>query len=152
MSSLDFTLFTAFLFVCTYSNCCTCHEALKLLFSSVFSVFTHFLQIFQSICRVLLTREWSRKSNHQKARPPLKSWHPQMKVRREEQRTLTGEIFFHFTFFSVLISEYEGWRSRPLNSQVLGLNASTAGKTALSRSVQPVNGRVDWTAKYSGHR
>ncbi|XP_030608372.1 serine/threonine-protein kinase MAK-like isoform X1 [Archocentrus centrarchus] len=50
--------------------------------------------------------------------------------------------------------EYEGWRSKPMNSQVLGINTNTAGKTTLSRSsnVQPVNGRVDWTAKYSGHR
>lgn len=48
--------------------------------------------------------------------------------------------------------EYEGWRSRPLNPQVPGSN--TTGKSTFSRTtnLQPVHGRVDWTAKYGGHR
>ncbi|XP_026005957.1 serine/threonine-protein kinase MAK-like isoform X3 [Astatotilapia calliptera] len=50
--------------------------------------------------------------------------------------------------------EYEGWKSRKLNSQVFGFITSTPAKTSLSRSSnsQPVTGRVDWTAKYSGRR
>uniref|UniRef100_A0A669EJ80 non-specific serine/threonine protein kinase n=1 Tax=Oreochromis niloticus TaxID=8128 RepID=A0A669EJ80_ORENI len=50
--------------------------------------------------------------------------------------------------------EYEGWKSRQLNSQVFGFITSTPAKTSLSRSSnsQPVTGRVDWTAKYSGRR
>ncbi|XP_039671420.1 serine/threonine-protein kinase MAK-like isoform X2 [Perca fluviatilis] len=48
--------------------------------------------------------------------------------------------------------EYDGWRSRSLNPQNPG--SSITGKNSFSRStnIQPVHGRVDWTAKYGGHQ
>ncbi|XP_045907495.1 serine/threonine-protein kinase MAK-like isoform X2 [Micropterus dolomieu] len=48
--------------------------------------------------------------------------------------------------------EYEGRKSKSLNPQIPASGA--AGKTAFSRStnIQPVHGRVDWTAKYGGHQ
>ncbi|XP_047444406.1 serine/threonine-protein kinase MAK-like isoform X2 [Mugil cephalus] len=51
-------------------------------------------------------------------------------------------------------AEYEGWRSRPLNPPVSGFSTSVAAKNVSFRStnIQPVHGRVDWTAKYGGHR
>ncbi|XP_067331581.1 serine/threonine-protein kinase MAK-like isoform X5 [Channa argus] len=50
--------------------------------------------------------------------------------------------------------EYEGWRRRSLNPQIPVSSTSYTGKTTFSRStnIQPVHGRVDWNAKYGGHR
>ncbi|XP_040912201.1 serine/threonine-protein kinase MAK-like [Toxotes jaculatrix] len=50
--------------------------------------------------------------------------------------------------------EYEGWRSRSLNPQIPGSSTISVGKKAFARSTnnQAVHGRVDWTAKYGGHR
>ncbi|XP_022613902.1 serine/threonine-protein kinase MAK-like [Seriola dumerili] len=50
--------------------------------------------------------------------------------------------------------EYEGGSSRSLNPQIPGSSTSSVGKKMLSRStnLQPVHGRVDWAAKYGGHR
>ncbi|GAA6236089.1 serine/threonine-protein kinase MAK-like isoform X2 [Lates japonicus] len=49
---------------------------------------------------------------------------------------------------------HDGWRSRSLNPHILGSSSSSTGKKTLSRStnIQPVHGRVDWTAKYGGQR
>uniref|UniRef100_UPI003AAF8E1D serine/threonine-protein kinase MAK-like isoform X1 n=2 Tax=Centroberyx gerrardi TaxID=166262 RepID=UPI003AAF8E1D len=51
-------------------------------------------------------------------------------------------------------AEYEGWRSKSLKPQIPGSSSSAVGKNTLSRNphIQPVHGRVDWTAKYGGHR
>ncbi|XP_041805517.1 serine/threonine-protein kinase MAK-like isoform X2 [Chelmon rostratus] len=48
--------------------------------------------------------------------------------------------------------EYEGWRYRSQNPQIPG--PSLTAKTTISKStnIQPVHGRVDWTAKYGGHQ
>ncbi|XP_029955305.1 serine/threonine-protein kinase MAK isoform X2 [Salarias fasciatus] len=53
--------------------------------------------------------------------------------------------------------DYEGWRRRTDRTQMKGGSYSALGKTSgnlLSRApaVQPVHGRVDWTAKYGGNR
>ncbi|KAM9349873.1 serine/threonine-protein kinase MAK-like [Symphorus nematophorus] len=47
-------------------------------------------------------------------------------------------------------AKYEGWRSQSLNPQIPG----STGKSTFSKStnIQPVHGRVDWTAKYGGHQ
>ncbi|XP_026230357.1 serine/threonine-protein kinase MAK-like isoform X2 [Anabas testudineus] len=48
--------------------------------------------------------------------------------------------------------EYEGWRTR--TPQIPGSSTSSMGKNSFLRStnIQPVHGRVDWTAKYGGNR
>lgn len=46
------------------------------------------------------------------------------------------------------LPEHEGRRSRVTNPQ-LPLS-SVMGKNTFSKSMQPVHGRVDWTAKYGG--
>ncbi|XP_034009051.1 serine/threonine-protein kinase MAK-like [Trematomus bernacchii] len=43
--------------------------------------------------------------------------------------------------------EHEGWRSRSLNPPISGSSAS-----GWSSTLQPVHGRVDWTAKYKGNQ
>ncbi|XP_042283448.1 serine/threonine-protein kinase MAK-like isoform X1 [Thunnus maccoyii] len=50
--------------------------------------------------------------------------------------------------------EYDGWRSRSLNSQIPCSSTSATGRNSLPRNtnIQPIHGRVDWTAKYGGHR
>ncbi|XP_026169990.1 serine/threonine-protein kinase MAK-like [Mastacembelus armatus] len=50
--------------------------------------------------------------------------------------------------------EYEGWRSRSVIPQIPGSSTTSTGQSTFSRSTstQPVHGRVDWTAKYGGHR
>ncbi|KAG7220915.1 hypothetical protein INR49_017765 [Caranx melampygus] len=50
--------------------------------------------------------------------------------------------------------DYEGWRNRSLNPQIPEPSTNSTGKKTLSRSsnMQPVHGRVDWAAKYGGHR
>ncbi|KAK2822698.1 hypothetical protein Q5P01_022763 [Channa striata] len=50
--------------------------------------------------------------------------------------------------------EYEGWRSRSPKPQLPVSGTSSAGKNTFSPStnIQPVHGRVDWTAKYGGPR
>ncbi|XP_008277890.1 serine/threonine-protein kinase MAK-like [Stegastes partitus] len=54
----------------------------------------------------------------------------------------------------LLNEETEGRRCRSLNPQIPGSSAGAAAKPTFSRStnLQPVHGRVDWTAKYGGHR
>ncbi|XP_040000174.1 serine/threonine-protein kinase MAK-like isoform X2 [Xiphias gladius] len=50
--------------------------------------------------------------------------------------------------------EYEGWRNRSLNPLIPGSSTCSIGKKTFARStnIQPVHGRVDWAAKYGGHR
>ncbi|AWP03729.1 putative serine/threonine-protein kinase MAK-like [Scophthalmus maximus] len=54
--------------------------------------------------------------------------------------------------------KYGGWRSRSVNPQFPGSSggggSSSVGRKTFSRSTnaQPVHGRVDWAAKYGGHR
>ncbi|XP_071347447.1 serine/threonine-protein kinase MAK-like isoform X2 [Trachinotus anak] len=50
--------------------------------------------------------------------------------------------------------EYEGWRSRSLHPQIPGSSTSSLVKKTFPQStnIQPVHGRVNWTAKYGGHR
>ncbi|XP_035526691.1 serine/threonine-protein kinase MAK-like [Morone saxatilis] len=48
--------------------------------------------------------------------------------------------------------ECEGRRSRSLNPQMPGSSASVTGKFSKSTNIQPVHGRVDWSAKYGGHQ
>ncbi|XP_023682098.1 serine/threonine-protein kinase MAK isoform X1 [Paramormyrops kingsleyae] len=50
--------------------------------------------------------------------------------------------------------EYEGWKMKASKSQMPGTSFATPGKGLLSRAapVQPVHGRIDWAAKYGGHR
>lgn len=49
-------------------------------------------------------------------------------------------------------AKHGGWKSRSAKPQIPGSN--TVGRSTLSRNtkIQPVHGRVDWAAKYSGHR
>ncbi|XP_073348016.1 serine/threonine-protein kinase MAK-like [Pagrus major] len=46
--------------------------------------------------------------------------------------------------------EHDGRRSRSQNPQLSG--SSVTGKNTFPKSIQPVHGRVDWTAKYGGHQ
>ncbi|XP_029109495.1 serine/threonine-protein kinase MAK isoform X1 [Scleropages formosus] len=48
----------------------------------------------------------------------------------------------------------EGWKSKVTKSQGPGPSFNTPGKGLLSRAapMQPVHGRIDWAAKYGGHR
>ncbi|KAM4605222.1 serine/threonine-protein kinase MAK-like [Polymixia lowei] len=51
--------------------------------------------------------------------------------------------------------EHEGWRTKSVKPKIPGCISSTTGTSTLSRNPQmePVHGRVDWTAKYGGgHR
>ncbi|TMS09969.1 Serine/threonine-protein kinase MAK [Larimichthys crocea] len=50
--------------------------------------------------------------------------------------------------------EYAGSRSRSLNPQFSGSSTSITGKNTYLKStnIQPVHGRVDWSAKYGGHQ
>lgn len=72
----------------------------------------------------------------------------------DEERVLPQHPFFP----SLLIPEYGGWRSRSVNPQFPGSSggggSSSVGRKTFSRSTnaQPVHGRVDWAAKYGGHR
>ncbi|XP_023682107.1 serine/threonine-protein kinase MAK isoform X5 [Paramormyrops kingsleyae] len=51
-------------------------------------------------------------------------------------------------------AKYEGWKMKASKSQMPGTSFATPGKGLLSRAapVQPVHGRIDWAAKYGGHR
>lgn len=51
-------------------------------------------------------------------------------------------------------AKYEGWRGKAVKSQIPGSSYTMPGKSLLPRAppVQPVHGRVDWAAKYAGHR
>ncbi|XP_069046986.1 serine/threonine-protein kinase MAK isoform X2 [Lepisosteus oculatus] len=54
-------------------------------------------------------------------------------------------------------ANYEGWKSKAARSQMSGSSFHTPGKNsgsllARAPAVQPVHGRVDWAAKYGGHR
>ncbi|KPP64886.1 serine/threonine-protein kinase MAK-like [Scleropages formosus] len=51
-------------------------------------------------------------------------------------------------------AECEGWKSKVTKSQGPGPSFNTPGKGLLSRAapMQPVHGRIDWAAKYGGHR
>uniref|UniRef100_A0A7N8WZS7 non-specific serine/threonine protein kinase n=1 Tax=Mastacembelus armatus TaxID=205130 RepID=A0A7N8WZS7_9TELE len=75
------------------------------------------------------------------------------------QKSMASHQFPHFTnpftFHPfTLILEYEGWRSRSVIPQIPGSSTTSTGQSTFSRSTstQPVHGRVDWTAKYGGHR
>ncbi|XP_069366689.1 serine/threonine-protein kinase MAK-like isoform X2 [Paralichthys olivaceus] len=50
--------------------------------------------------------------------------------------------------------EYERWRSRSVNPHISGSSSGSAANKSSSRGTnnQPVHGRVDWAAKYGGHR
>ncbi|XP_036374952.1 serine/threonine-protein kinase MAK-like isoform X2 [Megalops cyprinoides] len=50
--------------------------------------------------------------------------------------------------------EYEGWKGRASKAQIPGSSFTVPAKSLLSRAppLQPVHGRVDWAAKYGGHR
>ncbi|XP_033960115.1 serine/threonine-protein kinase MAK-like isoform X2 [Pseudochaenichthys georgianus] len=48
--------------------------------------------------------------------------------------------------------EHEGWRSRSLNPPISGPSASGWSSLPRSSTLQPVHGRVDWTAKYKGNQ
>ncbi|XP_076601679.1 serine/threonine-protein kinase MAK-like isoform X1 [Chaetodon auriga] len=48
--------------------------------------------------------------------------------------------------------EHEGWRCRSLNPQIPGSSLTARTTFPKSAHVQPVHGRVDWTAKYGGHQ
>ncbi|KAE8290612.1 Serine/threonine-protein kinase MAK [Larimichthys crocea] len=51
-------------------------------------------------------------------------------------------------------AKYAGSRSRSLNPQFSGSSTSITGKNTYLKStnIQPVHGRVDWSAKYGGHQ
>ncbi|KAG9356008.1 hypothetical protein JZ751_000852 [Albula glossodonta] len=51
-------------------------------------------------------------------------------------------------------AKYDGWKSKASKSQITGSSFTMPGKSLLSRAppIQPVHGRVDWAAKYGGHR
>ncbi|KAJ8369974.1 hypothetical protein SKAU_G00100020 [Synaphobranchus kaupii] len=51
-------------------------------------------------------------------------------------------------------AKYEEWKSKVAKSQIPGSSFTVPGKSLLSRGppIQPVHGRVDWAAKYGGHR
>ncbi|XP_039609958.1 serine/threonine-protein kinase MAK isoform X1 [Polypterus senegalus] len=54
-------------------------------------------------------------------------------------------------------TNYDGWKSKPARSNLTTTTFNPAGKASaalLSRAppVQPVHGRIDWTAKYNSHR
>lgn len=53
-----------------------------------------------------------------------------------------------FLFFHDDLAEQDGWRSKVPNPQLP--RSSVMGKNTFSKSIQPVHGRVDWTAKYGG--
>ncbi|KAM6989782.1 uncharacterized protein LKV04_009453 [Tautogolabrus adspersus] len=67
----------------------------------------------------------------------------QSKIRPLKSKTSSDKLFPSY-------EEYQGWRIR--NPQILG--SSATGKKTFSKSinVQPVHGRVDWSAKYGGHQ
>ncbi|KAM7400222.1 hypothetical protein PAMA_004765 [Pampus argenteus] len=44
--------------------------------------------------------------------------------------------------------KYDGWKSRSLNPQIPCSSTSSTGRNT---NIQPIHGRVDWTAKYGGH-
>ncbi|KAM7379652.1 hypothetical protein PAMP_005193 [Pampus punctatissimus] len=44
--------------------------------------------------------------------------------------------------------KYNGWKSRSLNPQIPCSSTSSIGRNT---NIQPIHGRVDWTAKYGGH-
>uniref|UniRef100_A0A3B5AKE6 non-specific serine/threonine protein kinase n=1 Tax=Stegastes partitus TaxID=144197 RepID=A0A3B5AKE6_9TELE len=71
-----------------------------------------------------------------------------------KHKKATSCQFLHLLFSFMFISETEGRRCRSLNPQIPGSSAGAAAKPTFSRStnLQPVHGRVDWTAKYGGHR
>ncbi|CAG5896437.1 unnamed protein product [Menidia menidia] len=50
--------------------------------------------------------------------------------------------------------DLEGWTSRSLNPHISGAGTSSVARSTVTRntSVQPLHGRVDWSAKYGGHR
>ncbi|KAL4657107.1 serine/threonine-protein kinase MAK [Arapaima gigas] len=60
----------------------------------------------------------------------------------------------HLAPFGGTSAKYEGWKSKAPKSQVPVSSFNTPGKGLLSRAaaVQPVHGRIDWAAKYGGHR
>ncbi|XP_061109539.1 serine/threonine-protein kinase MAK-like isoform X5 [Conger conger] len=51
-------------------------------------------------------------------------------------------------------AKYEGWKSKMAKSQIPASSFTMPGRSLLSRAppIQPVHGRVDWAAKYGGHR
>ncbi|KAF3857969.1 hypothetical protein F7725_011170 [Dissostichus mawsoni] len=49
-------------------------------------------------------------------------------------------------------AKHEGWRSRSLNPPISGSSASGWSSLPRSSNLQPVHGRVDWTAKYKGNQ
>ncbi|KAM4727717.1 serine/threonine-protein kinase MAK-like isoform 2-T2 [Anableps anableps] len=71
---------------------------------------------------------------------------------RTNYKIQTPKSKLHLNQASSPNEELEGWRSRSLLSQIPG--PSTTGRSGFSRNrnVQPVHGRVDWTAKYGGNR
>ncbi|XP_037642238.1 serine/threonine-protein kinase MAK-like [Sebastes umbrosus] len=48
--------------------------------------------------------------------------------------------------------EHEGWRNRSQNPQIPGSRSTGTNTFPRSTNMQPVHGRVDWTAKYGGHQ
>nr|XP_046263643.1 serine/threonine-protein kinase MAK-like isoform X2 [Scatophagus argus]XP_046263644.1 serine/threonine-protein kinase MAK-like isoform X2 [Scatophagus argus]XP_046263645.1 serine/threonine-protein kinase MAK-like isoform X2 [Scatophagus argus] len=69
---------------------------------------------------------------------------PHVSLRLQPEHTL---LLFHDD-----PSEYEGWRSRSQNSQIPGTGIMGQNAFSKSTNIQPVHGRVDWTAKYGGHQ
>ncbi|XP_034468378.1 serine/threonine-protein kinase MAK-like [Hippoglossus hippoglossus] len=69
---------------------------------------------------------------------------------RTDHKTKTCKNKISSNKLALSNEEYEQWRSRSVNPQISG---STV-KTNFSRgpNIQPVHGRVDWAAKYGGHR
>ncbi|KAL7386733.1 hypothetical protein ABVT39_012663 [Epinephelus coioides] len=67
------------------------------------------------------------------------------KIKSSKSKTSSNKL-------SLSNEEYEGWKSRSLNPHIMGPCATGRNTFPRSTNIQPVHGRVDWTAKYGGHQ
>ncbi|XP_033505397.2 serine/threonine-protein kinase MAK-like [Epinephelus lanceolatus] len=67
------------------------------------------------------------------------------KIKSSKSKTSSNKL-------SLSNEEYEGWKSRSLNPHIMGPSATGRNTFPRSTNIQPVHGRVDWTAKYGGHQ